>query len=77
MTPPHVLTFTANGEGHGLYTEAIELSAIGRLTIRRATTIEFNETSQQWEVRDAGGALLHTHPSRGACLAWEHRHFNS
>jgi len=73
----HVLTFTANGEGQCLYTEAIELSAIGRLTIRRATTIEFNETSQQWEVRDAGGALLHTHPSRGACLAWEHRHFNS
>ena len=72
----HVLTFTANGEGHGLYTEAIELAAIGRLTIRRATTIEFSETSQQWEVRDAGGALLHSHPSREICLEWEHRHFN-
>ena len=73
---PHVLTFTGNGEGHCLYTEAIELAAIGRLTIRRATTIEFNPESQQWEVRDAGGALLHTHPSREQCLAWEHRHFN-
>jgi hypothetical protein len=73
----HVLTFAPNGEGQCLYTEAIELSAIGRLTLRRATTIEFNETSQQWEVRDAGSALLHTHPSREACLAWEHRHFNS
>ena len=73
----HVLTFTANGEGQCLYTEAIELASIGRLTIQRATTIEFNETSQQWEVRDAGGALLHTHPSREVCLAWEHRHFNS
>jgi hypothetical protein len=73
----HVLTFTANGEGQCLYTEAIELGLIGRLTIQRATTIEFNETSQQWEVRDAGGALLHTHLSREACLAWEHRHFNS
>ena len=28
------------------------------------------------DLRDAGGALLHTHPSREACLAWEHRHFN-
>ena len=73
----HVLTFTANGEGQCLYTEAIALGSIGRLTLRRATTIEFNESSQQWEVRDAGGALLHTHPSREACLAWEHRHFNS
>ena len=72
----HVLTFTANGEGHGLYTEAIELGSIGRLTLRRATTIEFHEAAQKWEVRDAGGALLHTHPSREACLAWEHRHFN-
>ena len=74
---PHVLTFTENGEGLCLYTEAIELGLIGRLTLRRATTIEFNEPSQQWEVRDAGGALLHSHSSRDACLTWEHRHFNS
>ena len=73
---PHGVTFTGNGDGHCLYTEAIELAAIGRLVIRRATTIEFSETSQQWEVRDAGGALLHTHPSREVCLTWEHRHFN-
>ncbi len=72
----HVVTFTDSGEGHCLYTEAIDLAAIGRLTLRRATTIEFDSTSQQWEVRDAGGTLLHTHPSRDVCLAWEHRHFN-
>ena len=41
-----------------------------------ATTIEFDATSQQWKVRDTGGALLHSHPSREVCLAWEHRHFN-
>ena len=73
---PHVLTFLPNGEGCCLYTEAIELAAIGTLAIRRATSIEFDAASQQWEVRDAGGALLHTHPSREACLNWEHRHFN-
>ncbi len=74
---PHVLTFTSNGEGHCLYTEAIELGSIGRLVINRATTIEFDAPSQQWEVRDAGGALLHTNASREQCLDWEHRHFNS
>ena len=73
---PHVVTFAGDGEGHCLYTEAIELGAIGRLTLRRVTSIEFDSTRQQWEVRDAGGALLHTHPSREVCLAWEHRHFN-
>ena len=74
--PIHVLTFTANGEGHGLYTEAVELAAIGTLTIQRASTIEFNGTKQQWELRDPGGQLLHTDPSRVACLSWEHQHFN-
>ena len=73
---PHVLSFLPNGEGRCLYTEAIELHAIGTLSISRATNIEFDAASQQWEVRDAGGALLHTHPSREACLEWEHRHFN-
>ena len=73
---PHVLTFTESGEGRCLYTEAIELGTIGRLTMQRATSIEFDATSQQWEVRDAGGALLHNHPSREERLAWEHRHFN-
>jgi hypothetical protein len=73
---PHVVTFTEGGEGHCLYTEAIELGTIGRLSLRRATTIEFNSTNQQWEVRDPVGVLLQTHPSREVCLAWEHRHFN-
>lgn len=72
----HVVTFAATGEGHCLYTEAIDLGAIGRLEMRRASSIEFDSASQQWEVLDANGALLHTDPSREACLAWEHRHFN-
>src|SRR4051812_46590566 len=38
---PHVVTFTESGEGHCLYTEAIDLASIGRLTMRRATSIEF------------------------------------
>ena len=69
-------SFAPGGEGRCLYTEAIDLAAIGPLRIRRATNIEFNEATQQWEVRDAGGALLHSDPSREACLIWEHRHFN-
>ena len=62
--------------GYKLVSEAIELGSIGRLTMQRATSIEFDATTQQWEVRDAGGALLHTDASREVCLAWEHRHFN-
>ena len=76
LTHIHTLTFTSNGHGHGLYTEVIDLGTIGRLSLERATSIEFQPTSQQWEVRLVGGDLLFTHSSRETCLAWEHRHFN-
>lgn len=72
----NVLTFTADGTGHGLYTEVIELTAIGLLVIERATSVEFNDASQQWEVRTTGGELLFTDISRTVCLSWEHQFYN-
>ena len=55
-----------------LYTDAIDLRTLGRLQVYRATDIRFCEKSQEWKVRCAStGALLHTDPSREACLAWE------
>ncbi len=55
-----------------LYTEAIDLRALGRLEVFRATDIRFNERTQQWDVRCAStGRLLHSDPSREACLVWE------
>ncbi|MHA3774520.1 hypothetical protein ACXR0O_23595 [Verrucomicrobiota bacterium sgz303538] len=75
-TSVHVLTFTPDGAGHGLYTEVIELTAIGLLSIERATSIEFNEQTQEWEVKGTSGDLLYSDASRANCLTWEHRHFN-
>lgn len=55
-----------------LYTEAINLSTLGRLQITRATDIRFNDTSQQWEVHEAGtDEVLFSNSSRGDCLEWE------
>ena len=71
-----ILTIDHHGTVTGLYTELIELSQLGRLEITRATTIEFNPTIQQWEVKDVAGKLLHRDPSRSRCLAWELDHFN-
>jgi hypothetical protein len=71
-----VLTFDGSGNGHCLYTEMIDLSSLGALEIARASTIEFNNQAQQWEVKSAEGQLLFSHPSRQACLDWEHQHFN-
>ncbi len=68
----HTLRFKPGGQIDGLYTEAIDLRALGRLQVYRATEIRFCERSQQWNVRCATtGRLLLTDPSRDACLAWE------
>ncbi len=71
-----VITFDPAGSGHCLFTEAIDLFALGTLEITRASIIEFNNAAQVWEVRSNEGALLFSHASRQACLDWEHQHFN-
>ena len=71
-----VLTFTQDGVVHCLHTDAIPLQSIGTLTVQRASTIEFNASTQQWEVKDAAGVILHSNPSRSRCLAWEVERFN-
>ena len=71
-----VLKFDAAGNGHGLFTEAIDLSTLGALEIVRASSIEFDNPTQQWQVRNAEGVLLFSDPSRQACLDWEHQFFN-
>ena len=72
-----VLTFAQGGIVTGLYTELIPLQSIGPLEIRRATSIEFNPTTQCWEVSTPeSNRVLFTHDSRQVCLDWEHRHFN-
>ena len=69
------LTFDTTGIASGLYTEAIPLQTIGTLTISRASSIEFNEGIQEWEVEQDGKTLF-SNASRLVCLAWEHEHFN-
>ena len=71
-----VLKFDPTGNGHCLFTEAIELSTLGALEIVRASSIEFNNTAQEWEVKSPEGKLFCSHLSRQAYLDWEHQYFN-
>jgi len=70
-----VLKFDPAGNGHCLFTEAIDLASLGTLEIVRASSIEFNNTAQLWEIQSPEGELLFSHPSRQACLNWEHHYF--
>ncbi len=66
------LRFTPCGRIDCLYTEAINLRELGRLTVVRATDIRFNDSTQLWDVRHADtGEVLFSHASRSECLRWE------
>jgi hypothetical protein len=67
--------FTPDGIVHGLYTEAIDLARIGRLTVKRASQIEFNGKNQCWEVQTLGGRMIFSAPTRQQCLDWEQQYF--
>jgi len=74
--PLATLTFKPDGTGHGLYTEAIDLARLGRLRVKRATTITFDNRLQAWRVKDRTGFPLFSSPSRQTCLDWEKEYFN-
>jgi len=65
------LIITATGKVECLYTEAVDLSTLGPLTVNRATDIAYDNEAGQWRVRDMSGKAVYGNCSREACLAWE------
>lgn len=62
------LDFTPADHAHCLYDEAIDLHALGHLSVRRASHIEFNDLTQMWGVRLAGDQQV---VYRIASLSWK------
>jgi len=65
------ISFQPDGTAHCLWTEALPLHELGRLEVKRASTIEFNNSTQHWEVKDRRGKVRFIAKSRSACLEWE------
>jgi hypothetical protein len=74
-SPLASIVFKPDGTGHGLYTEVIDLTCLGRLKVERATAITFDNRLQVWRVKDRTGFPLFTSPSRETCLDWERQYF--
>jgi hypothetical protein len=70
------IVFTPEGVGRCLYTEAIPLDQIGKLSIERASQVEFCNRLQAWRV-SVEGAVLFCAPTRQQCLDWERCYFES
>jgi hypothetical protein len=66
-----IISFNADGTARCLWTETVPRHELGRLEIHRATNIEFNNATQQWEVIDRKGITRFSAKSRSACLEWE------
>ena len=71
------LIVTIAGVVECLYTEAVDLSLLGKLSIARATDIAFDDAAQQWKVRDMAGRELFGNGSRQTCLDWERTHLQN
>jgi hypothetical protein len=69
----HTVVIGLDGTVRCLWTDAIPLHELGPLEVTRASTIEFNNQAQKWEVRLASNtdAVAFSHPSRETCLQWE------
>ena len=73
------ITFSPNATASCLHTDAIPLQSLGYCRTRRASWIDFNENTQEWEVRFAPHSLTceYSHPSRQSCLDWELEYFEA
>jgi hypothetical protein len=67
------ISINIDGTAQWLWTEALPLDELGRLEIHRASNLEFNNATQQWEVKDRRGHMRFFSKSRSACLEWEHQ----
>lgn len=72
----HITTITIDEAGHvfGIYTDALDLRAVGsRMTCKRASSVEWSDTRQEWVVSLPGGREIAHGPSREACIQEEVR----
>lgn len=69
------ITFRPDGTVRCLYSELIDLQQLGRLKIQRASSIEFDENQQRWQVR-INNLVAFSSPSRQECLEWEQTNLN-
>jgi hypothetical protein len=70
------ISFYPDGTARCLHSDLIPLQSIGRLKVRRASTVEFNARAQEWEVKARGKIWFHS-SNRQRCLDYEDNNWES
>lgn len=65
------LVIKRDGTIECLYTDKIDLHALGTLTVERASKIEYNNDWQEWETTILSTGERYTHKSREKALEHE------
>lgn len=75
--PQLVVSINARGQMGCLYAEEIiNFRAFGKLKVRRASHVEFNNKTQRWTVTLVNKVKLGTYPTRKEALKVEVRYLN-
>ena len=69
------LVVGADGTISCLWTEAIDLSSLGTMAMRRASTVKFDPARQVWSVDVPDIGEIFAAASREACLSYEREWF--
>jgi len=77
MVKEMILEIDKSGDIHSLYSDDLLLQEIGNIhNMRRASNIDFDETTQMFQVIDANtGQIVHTNKNRDKAIEWEIEHF--
>lgn len=71
------LQITAEGGVWMLQDDAVDLRLFGKVTVKRASHVEFSNSKQMWFVKSAKTKkYLHWAPTRAAALAWEKKFYS-
>ncbi len=71
------LEVTPDGNIRCLYTDVVDLSQLGRLSISRASQIEFDNYLRKWMVTSSKtGKRLYSATTRESALEWERQYYS-
>ena len=66
-----ILIVDPDGQVSGLYTDALELAALGELEVTRASHVEFDGAAQEWVISLLDGEVVGSRKRRVDALALE------